>query len=379
MRNSIPVEEFKERLSKIRNGMRHRNLDALFIYSRKRSHVAYVSGYRPNYYTNSAIVVLPLDGEPVLWIKFPFDLRRARAMSWFSDIRASVSEEQERIVSQCAEAIRAYGLERSRIGLVGTDLAVDELSFSLYQDISRHLPQVRLEPSSDLLNEARLIKSENEIAALRAATQLAELVADQFRKAIQPGVKDHVATVSAEQAARMEGAEDCSIILSTSPSRMAVPPAGYQFNRGDGVTCEITVQHHGYWVQICRVFSIGKPTPEQKQIFTACRNAYEAAAVAATPGNTVGASAEAAQRATVEAGFKDYIQYGTGHGVGLDLPELYPLEPQCKDMLSPGMVLVIHPAIWVPGKGTAFVGGPVVVSDGRAVRLDTPQSEIIEI
>src|SRR5579859_1839199 len=131
MFNGIPDREFKDRLSTLRNGMQRSNLDALFIFSQRRGHVTYVSGYRPNYHTNSAIIVLPLKGDPILWIKFPFDLPRARAMSWFTEIRASASEEQARMVSQCAEAIRALGLERSRIGLVGTDLAVDEISLSL--------------------------------------------------------------------------------------------------------------------------------------------------------------------------------------------------------------------------------------------------------
>jgi len=99
---------------------------------------------------------------------------------------------------------------------------------------------------------------------------------------------------------------------------------------------------------------------------------------AARSGRPVAASAEAAYGAMVEAGYKDYIQYGAGHGVGLDLPELYPLDRQCKELLASRMVLIIHPAIWVPGKGTAFVGGPIAVSNGGGVRLDHPQSEIIE-
>src|SRR6516165_11841259 len=141
MLNYIPETEFKDRLSALRNSMRRRNLDVLLIFSQKQGHVAYVSGYRPNYQTNSAIIFLPLEGDPILWIKFPFDLPRAKAMSWFNDTRASVSEEPERMVAQCAEAIRARGLERSRIGLVATDLAVDELSFSLYQHIRTQLPE----------------------------------------------------------------------------------------------------------------------------------------------------------------------------------------------------------------------------------------------
>jgi Xaa-Pro aminopeptidase len=160
---------------------------------------------------------------------------------------------------------------------------------------------------------------------------------------------------------------------------MALPPDGSEFQRGDLVTCEITVRYRGYWVQICRVFSIGSPSAEQREIFAVCRSAYEAAVAIAQPGRPVGDLAEAAYQAIVNGGYKDYVQYGTGHGVGLDLPELYPLDPHCKDRLDSGMIIVIHPAIWVPDRGTAFVGGPIAVSDGKAMRLDSPQSEIIAI
>ena len=379
MLNYIPETEFKDRLSALRNSMRRRNLDVLLIFSQKRGHVAYVSGYRPNYHTKSAIIFLPLEGDPILWIKFPFDLSRARAMSWFNDTRASVSEEPERMVAQCAEAIRARGLERSRIGLVATDLAVDELSFSLYQHIRTQLPEAQLEPASDLLNELRLVKSKNEIEQVRGAAQLAELVAAEFRRAIKPGTKDHAAMTAALHLARMEGADDCSMIISLDPSRMALPPSGSEFRQGDAISCEITVQYHGYWVQICRVFSIGKASAVQREVFEVCRDAHEAAVRATTPGTSASQLVEEAHKVITDAGYKDYIQYGAGHGVGLDLPELYPLDYQCKEPLSPGIVLVIHPAIWVPGKGSAFVGGPISVSDGSPMRLDNSQSEIIEI
>jgi Xaa-Pro aminopeptidase len=281
------------------------------------------------------------------------------------------------MVAQCADAVRSLGLDRSRIGVVASDLAVDELSVSLSEALRRNLPNAHFEPASDIVNGVRLIKSQNEIALLRTAAELAELVADDFRKAIRPGVEDRVAAAAADQSARAKGAEDCSIIVSRGPAYMALPPDGSQFERGDLISCEITVRYQGYWVQICRVFSLGTPSSEQRDIFAACRSAYEAAASIASPGRPVCDLAEAAYQAIVDAGYKDYIQYGAGHGVGLDLPELYPLDPHCKEQLESGMILVIHPAIWVPGQGTAFVGGPIAVSNDAAIRLDNPQSTIL--
>jgi Xaa-Pro aminopeptidase len=379
MANIIPVSDFRERIATIRSRMRRQNLEALLIFSQKRGHATYVSGYFPNYHTNSAIVFLPLEGEPILWIKFPFDLPRARAASWFSDIRGSVSEGMEGMVSQCADEVRARGFDRSRIGLVGTDLAVDELSSSLCAHLAKFLPGVQFEPASDLVNEVRLVKSRNEIEVLRVAAHIADLGGQEFARAIKPGIKQCDAAVTAECHMRRHGAEECSIIVSSGPSRMALPPTEDLFNHNDIVTCEITARYHGYWAQICRVFTIGKASADEKEIFAACKSGYEAARAASRAGKVVSAAHQAAISSIKAAGFGDYIQYGAGHGVGLDLPELYPLDPHCHGVFAPGVIMVIHPAIWVPGRGTAFVGGPVAVSDGPADCLDSPQAEIVEI
>src|SRR5271157_1562393 len=153
MSNRIGLGEFQQRVQNIREQMKRRNLDVLFIYSQKRGHVPYVSGYRPNYHTNSAVVVLPLEGDPILWVKFAFDLPRARTACWFSDIRPSKSESTAKLFAQCAEEIRSLGLERSRVGTVASDLASDEMGISLYEALRAALPHAQLEPASDLLND----------------------------------------------------------------------------------------------------------------------------------------------------------------------------------------------------------------------------------
>jgi Xaa-Pro aminopeptidase len=378
MTNRISSQEFQQRVQNIRKQMKKRNFEVLFIYSQRRGHVTYVSGYRPNYHTNSAVVVLPLERDPIMWVKFPFDVSRARTMSWFDDIRGSISEDSLKMFSECGEAIRSLGLGRSRIGCVASDLAVDEMGVSLSEALRAQLPSAQLEPASDLLNELRLVKSQNEIAILREATHLAGRVAESLGKEIKPGQTERLAAVRAAQTARFERGE-CDIIISSDSSRMAFPPSDHEFQRGRVVNCEITVQLEGYWVQICRVFSIGTPAAGQREVFEVARSAYEAAVQMARPGTSVACLADAVHKVIAPC-YKNCIQYGTGHGVGLDLPELYPVEHECEGRLSPGMVLVIHPGIWVTDKGAAFVGGPMAVTEDGPSRLDTTsQTEITEV
>jgi Xaa-Pro aminopeptidase len=378
MTNRITSAEFEQRLKNIREQMKQRNLDVLFIYSQKRGHVPYVSGYRPNYHTNSAVVVLPLKGEPMLCVKFAFDLPRAKAVSWFSDIRYSRSESTAKMFVQCAEEIRSLGLDRSRVGTVASDLASDELGISLYEALRTALPHAQLEPASDLMNELRLIKSADEISALRDAAQLAERVAASLGREIKPGQSEKLAAVRATQTARLEGGE-CDLIISSDSSRVCYPPQDYEFRKGSAVTCEITVHLAGYWVQICRAFSLGPPTNEHREIFEIVRHAHSAAMQKAKPGALVSDVAGAVQGVITASGLKDFSGFGPGHGVGVDLPELYPLDHECHSPLAPGVIMVIHPPLWVANQGAAFVGGPIAITEGGAIALDTPQTEIFEV
>jgi len=369
----------KQRLDTIRDEMRKRDLAALIIYSQRRGHVPYVSGYRPNYHTNSAFIVLPLEGEPALLIKFGFDLSRAASMSWISDIRTSSTEDLAGMFLECREIISQMKLQQARIGLVASDDTIDELSVSLFNAIQHGLPQARIEPASDLINQMRMEKGPTEIANLRKATEISESAAVAMRQCLTPGVEDYLVMANAALAANTLGADRCDVIVSAGASDLALPPTHRRFKQGNPVSCELTVQHEGYWVQICRTFSLGAPSHEQKRVFAACRDAYEEALKACRPGGPVAKVATVAVDSVDRSGYAGCIRYGLGHGVGLDLPEPYSVDVHSKSTLVNHMVLVIHVGVWAEGQGAAFVGGPVVIDQTGVTPLDHPQRDIIEV
>lgn len=43
------------------------------------------------------------------------------------------------------------------------------------------------------------------------------------------------------------------------------------------------------------------------------------------------------------------------------------------------MILVIHVGVWVPGEGSALVGGPIVLRQAGVTPLDHPQREMIQL
>jgi len=374
----IPTHEYEQRLKNIRMAMTKRGLDALLVFSMRRSQVAYVSGYRPNYYSNCGLVLLPLERDPILWIRFGFDLERARAMCWFEDIRVSPTYDLGAVIADAANAIRSLGVKHPRIGLVSADAGVDDLGVSIYESIRAALPEADFELASDIFNDLRLIKSPAELEKLRAAAEIADSVAESLGKAIRPGQKECIACAVAEQTARMQGAE-CSLWISSDLSRMAIPARDFEFHPGGFVICEFTVGFDGYWAQICRSYSLGKPSLAQQEVFTVCRSAYAAIVAAAKPGVSVAVLAEAGYNTLAARGCADSIPYGYGHGVGLENTEQHFIGPHCKAPLASNMTLISHPAIFVAGRGAAWVGGPFVIAGSGNIPLDKPQTEIFEV
>jgi len=181
---------WKSRLDVIREQMRDRKLDALLIYSQKRGHVAYVSGYIPNYHPNSAVVILPADGEPVLLIRFGFDMPRARTLSWFKGIRTADGDHAGGFLRQCLQTVAEMKLDKTQIGLVAGDETVDEIGLSLTRSIQQELPSAHVRHVTEIITRMRLAKQPGEVQKLRRSTELAELAAAALRKSLIPGNDD---------------------------------------------------------------------------------------------------------------------------------------------------------------------------------------------
>jgi Xaa-Pro aminopeptidase len=270
-------------------------------------------------------------------------------------------------------------LRSARIGLVAGDETVDELSISLFKEIQEGLPQAKLEMASDLISRLRMEKSPGEIEKLRQAAHISELAASAMQPAVVAGNEDYLAAAQAGLKSKAEGAERCDLFISVDPSRIALPPLHLCFGPGNPVSFELTVEYEGYWVQLCRTFFLGRPSSKQKQIFKACCDAYEAALECCRPGLPVAGIAKAAVDTLERKGLASGLKYGLGHGVGLDIPEPYSVDLHSKATLGSNMILVIHVGVWVPGEGSALVGGPIVVGQSGAIPLDHPQREMIQL
>jgi len=367
---TIAQAEYAARLSRIRRAMTDAGLDALLIYSWKRGQVHYVSGYVPNYLANVAMVVVPQDRDSTLFIRFPFDLDRARAMCWFEDVRAS--GDVGALGRDAAARLRELGLDRGHIGLVTGDGLMDELPYTLFRVLEDELPAATFSDARALMMDIRLIKSPAEFELLKASAKVADAAIAAGKEALVPGVNEYQVVAAVEAAARAAGGENYLVAIAGDGTRELIgPPEDKPIEPGAVVILEIAVQVKGYWTQVARVFVAGQPTSKQRAIYRAVYRAYQAAADAARPGRRLEEVDGAAHAVLSAAGYADYIEHDTGHGIGLDMPEPPRVEAGAVTPIQAGMALVLHPAARLPGVGGAFIGGTVLISEDGPLAIHT--------
>ena len=370
----LPKEEFAERLTHVRQAMAAEDLDALLVYSWKRGQVRYVSGYHPNYVANVAMVVLPQKGDPTLLVRITFDVGRARRVSWIGDVRGS--GDWAGFVRDCQSILAAQGLDRARIGLVSGDSVVDEMPYILRQGLAESLPRATLVPALSLFDQARMRKSTREGALMAASAKVADLAMAAAAEALAPGRSEYEVAAAAQGTARSLGAEESLFVIADGSTELIRPPEDRLVQAGQMMVLEFAVQVDGYWTQVARVFHVGKPTAEQRDMYSAAYRGYVAGLEAARPGNKVSDVANAELSALEAAGWLEWREYDLGHGDGLDHPELPSITPQSEVRIEPGLVLCIHPGMRKPGVGGVFVGGTVLVREDKAVPLHDIPAEL---
>jgi Xaa-Pro aminopeptidase len=134
----------------------------------------------------------------------------------------------------------------------------------------------------------------------------------------------------------------------------------------------------GVWADQTWMASVGKPSTEAQEIWTAIRDARDAAITLvkqkAHLGQPVrGADVDDASRQVIEArGFGQYFTHRTGHSIDpRDLhgsgPHLDNLETRDDRLLVPGVAFSIEPGIYIPGKIGMRTEVNVYIVPGEAV------------
>ena len=242
---------------------------------------------------------------------------------------------------------------------------------------------IRLRHAPTLIEQARMVKDEQEISRLRDAVQLGASLFDVALNAIRPGAKEIEIAAKMEYAARRAGAEGMSFetIIASGP-RSAMPHARAstaEIPANGFVVCDFGIILAGYCSDMTRTVHVGKPSDDALEMYDAVREAQQAALEAVKPGVRVSKVDAAARRLLARKGYGRYFTHSTGHGVGLEIHEPPRIAARQVEVLRPGMVVTTEPGVYIQDCGGVRIEDMLLVTENGCEVLTPTSKELIII
>jgi len=382
----LSLKERDRRWALTRKEMAARGLDALVLFGWPSmwdfniANARYLCPIGGNAENN--VLIFPLDGEPTSFIYSPvFTDYWKGAQNWVADVRPRKGTFGDSVVGRLTE----LKLTKGKVGIDGLAGPLDPDGWtphSSFMKIKDSLPGVELVNLQDMMEKLRVIKSDEEIAALDKAARLGDLMLATCRDVARPGVKECEVYAAMMHTMLANGGEEPTLFLFAAdrhpyPHPFRVPTTR-PLEKGDMIICEMHPKFGGYYTHVERTFCLGEPEPRYLDIYDACLAAYRKGLDLFKPGAKISTVMNAVRDVITGSGFGICEAGIHGHGLAsLEYPRyrhhaLGADEGALKaigDEFRPGMVFAMNIDLfdpkWMNGEtGCVFAETITITKDG---------------
>jgi Xaa-Pro aminopeptidase len=234
------------------------------------------------------------------------DVPFAKTLTWVEDVRAS-----NQLGSDGAKLLNEKGFEKAKIGLVdsGQGFPLPQL-----EDMKSSLPQMNWQDCHSIIQPLRVVKTAQELTAMRDAGRLLKAVCNGAREFIKPGKKEYEIIADIDRFARDQGAEDIRILAGEK--RLNPPSFKQAANIGTHWAVYLALQHERYWAEAGRTYILVDDA-KLKDAYARAQGIVVAMANQLKPAGAVAAIDEAARRELGEF-YATASVYGVANGIGLN-------------------------------------------------------------
>lgn len=345
----------------IQDYLKEQQIDAVFLTT--PDNIFYVSGFKSNPYERLLGVLIFKDASPFL-ICPQMEVPDAQACDWPFEIVGHTDTQNPWEV--LASTVKKRAIKLNTIAIEKTHLTVERL-----EALQAFFPQVSFKRFDDQMNNMRVIKSEEEIANLRIAAELADYAIEVGCREMAEGKTEMEILTAIENAIKEKGCTMAFETMVLTGAKTASPhgtPGNRKLQKGDMVLFDLGVQYNGYCSDITRTIAFGEPSEAQKEIYHAVRQANENAIASVKPGVSAMELDKIARDTITEAGYGPYFNHRLGHGLGISVHEFPSITGTNEMILTEGMVFTIEPGIYKADvTGVRIEDDVIVTNDGVEV------------
>ena len=246
------------------------------------------------------------------------------------------------------------------------------------------LTRGRVIPTTDLVERLRAMKSPEEVAAIRAAAELAQDALASVLPGVRAGQTEMEVGAALESALRRRGSEwhPFPTIVASGP-RSALPHARTSersIGVGELLLLDFGAQVDGYCADLTRTVVVGaRADDRQRTIHELVQTAQRRAIDHLRPGMPAREGDALAREVIATRGFGDAFGHSLGHGIGLEVHEAPRLAPTSETPLPPHAVVTVEPGVYFPGWGGVRLEDDVYLGPNGAECLSDGRTELLEL
>jgi Xaa-Pro aminopeptidase len=381
---SWPVDETK--LNRVRALMKDQDLTALVV--RAPDNLVYLTNYWCMKGYDAA--VFPREGEPTLIALEP-QLADAERNSWTKDLRlfkgyheSDARPPQYRALDLALNVLKERDLgekvaielnmgTQSADRMVGEPTMPTQMYFDAFGEVAG-----RVVDATPLLNEARAIKTPQEIERMRLANELAALAMDYTREHMRTGMKESevggmyesfVHGVGVGYKGKVEMARAFTLVWSGKGIATFTATGDRPIQKNEPTLLEIWVCVDGYWTDLTKNVCPGDLTPEYHKLLDLLLNVFNEAIAYARDGASFPDIDRLIRARIAEGGYPGQPSHPICHGVGARAHEFPYAHQAGTGTIKKGMVLAIEPGIYWPGGGGLRLEDDFLITDKGSEKL----------
>ncbi len=386
---SFSKAEYSRRLAETKKRMADAGFD--LIVCQDPANMGWLTGFDGWSFYTPQVVLVHLDEEPI-WFGRAQD---AKAAHITTDIPVdNIIGYSEKLIhhatghpyDELADLIKHRGWASARIGV---ELDAHYYTARAHAHLVEGVPDAKVSDSEQLVNWARLVKSDAELVYMREAGEICTAAMNRAIEKVAPGVAQYevIAEVYRAQVLGVEGAYGdytglCPLIqVGEGTSTPHLTWSDQPIPRETLVVLEMAGARHHYHAPLTRTLYLGSPPSEVTALTRTIIEGVDAALDIARPGITCEAVEAVWQKVLNQAGY--HKDSRVGYSVGLNYPPDWgertaSLRPGDQTELQSGMCFHFQSGVWLETLGAA-VSESFVVTERGGERLCNVRSELIVI
>lgn len=370
----FPIEEYRDRLSKVREEMARREVDLFLVHTPEN--ILYLTGYQTTgYFSYQCLLVSALEDPAILTRRL--EAENAQLLSWVQN--RFVYHDTENRIEKTAEMMRQF----PRSEKIGVEKNSWFLTVAMYEALASLVGWDKLVDCSQLVDQIRLVKSPREIAYMRDAARIVDIAMAAGVGAIREGASENDIAAAVSHAAIIAGSEYTGMPhLIKSGERCNLAHASWdnrRLERGDAVFMEVSGCVKRYSAVMMRTAQVSVAAPEVSRAADAVIESLERTIRMIRPGVRTGDLYEVARSTIERAGFLASPRR-MGYSLGLGFPprtgewDALDFQPGGRTEILPGMIFHVIPAVVLPRAYVGITETVLVTERGHDVLTSYPRT-----